>query len=83
MEPIMKETEIPLSRLNNTIIPNITRWTIKIPEINLKSLQTSQNKYKYTYIPGCIREISNQLSQTLVHLHVWIKIQRMEHDLQQ
>lgn len=33
---IIQETYIPLSRIHNTVMPNIPAWTARIPEINLK-----------------------------------------------
>lgn len=54
MEDIIQETEIPLSRIHNSIILNIQAWTRN----KSQTLQTSQNKYESTYIPRGIKKKS-------------------------
>lgn len=36
IEPNIKEVEIPLSTIHNTVIRNLSCWIIRIKEINLK-----------------------------------------------
>ena len=50
MEPILKESTIPLNNIHKSILPQIPPWIIKNPKVNLQLDQLHKIKtYPFTY----------------------------------
>ena len=50
MEPILKESTIPLDNIHKSILPQIPPWIIKNPKVNLQLNQLHKTKtHPFTY----------------------------------
>ena len=75
METIIREVDMDLTEIHKTIIPDISRWTIKTPNINLTLRKFHKNK---TYLLIFQEELENVKERYPKHSHIFTDVSKLE-----